>query len=303
MAAGNADHGRFRRAFAPAFTEKEVREQEPLIMRHLDILISQLSKETTKGASINLLEWLEYVTFDIAGDLCFSESFRCLESDENRIQIDVLQSAMRAFTQAVIPRVLGLEKAWKLIVPRISRQKRMKYYKTLNDWTHQRLDEGDNPDKNDLMTFVHRRSDKKALSLVEIENALGDFMVAGSETVATTLAALFYHLARAPDVSRQLNVEILKAVNHESEITGSLVSELPYLNAAINEAMRLCPSLPTAMPRIIPEQGATTCGHWLPGGVSSSYPYISCIIMLIETDLCELQSAGSLLISHKFLLA
>jgi len=242
-----------------------------LIMRHLEIFISQLAKEISEEGPVNILKWFECVTFDIIGDFCFSDSFGCLESDENHIQIDIVQNAMKIFTLAVIPRVLGVETLWNLITARLATQKRTKYFKSLNDWTRQRIEEGDSPDKNDLMTFVHRRPDKKSLSLTEMENALGDFMIAGSETVATTLTSVIYHLLKAPRISQQLTLELRNTAHYASEITSDTVAELPLLNAVINEAMRLCPSLPTAMPRIVPERGASICGYWLPAGTLVSF--------------------------------
>lgn len=61
-------------------------------------------KETREGGLIDILRWFEYSTFDIIGDLCFGDSFRCLEIDENRIQISIFQSAMKAFAQTVVSR-------------------------------------------------------------------------------------------------------------------------------------------------------------------------------------------------------
>ena len=46
--------------------------------------------------------------------------------------IRTLQSAMKAFTHTVIPRVLGLEAIRQLIAPKIFRLK-ITYYKSLND--------------------------------------------------------------------------------------------------------------------------------------------------------------------------
>lgn len=62
--------------------------------------------------------------------------------------------------------------------------------------------------------------------------------------------------------------ELQQHFETESLISGKELSELPYLNAALNEAMRLGPSLPTAMPRIVPESGANVCGQWFPPNVS-----------------------------------
>lgn len=268
-----SEHSRYRRTFAPAFTEKAVREQEPLILRHIDNMIVELKKEVAvnDGSPTDFLKWLEYITFDIIGDLCFSESFDCVVSSENRGQIYLLQAGMKAIVYTFISRLYGMEMAWRWVSSKVSTlgpKTKTKYYKSVHSLTQKRIDEGDTIEKNDLMTFVCRRTDGKGLSISEAENSLGDFMVAGSETVATTLAALFYHLSRDSQAAQKLIEELQRHFDNESSITGKELSELPFLNAVINEAMRLGPSLPTAMPRIVPESGANVCGHWFPPNVS-----------------------------------
>lgn len=43
-----------------------------------------------------------------------------------------------------------------------------------------------------------------------------------------------------------------------------LQSEMPYLNACINEGLRMYPPVPTGLPRTVPEGGAAICGSWIP---------------------------------------
>ena len=43
---------------------------------------------------------------------------------------------------------------------------------------------------------------------------------------------------------------------------------LPYLEAVINEALRMCNPIPAGSPRQVPEGGDTYSGVYLPGGVS-----------------------------------
>lgn len=159
IAASGADHSRFRRTFAPAFTEKAVREQESLILRHIDNLIAELKKQVSMNdGPIDFLRWLEYITFDIIGDLCFSESFDCVVSSENRGQIDTLQAGMKAIIYKFISRLFRMEMAWKWVASKISTMNQTKYYKSVHSLTHKRLAERDIIDKNDLMTFVCRRT-------------------------------------------------------------------------------------------------------------------------------------------------
>ncbi|EDN92872.1 hypothetical protein SS1G_08737 [Sclerotinia sclerotiorum 1980 UF-70] len=246
-------HGRFRRAFSPAFTQKSMRELEPMILHHIDILISQLQKEASKDIPLDIVPWFEYMAFDIVGELSFSKSFHTLTSNENHHLVVALRKVMTFFTQAVVPRVLGLELFWQFIVSKVSRQKRAAYNKSLNDFTHERLNSGAPPGRkySDLMTYFSlARADGRGLTATETENAIGDIMIAGSETVATTLTSIVYHLVRNTDAHRVLTSEVRGAFKDGNDITIQAVTNMEYLNAVINEAMRLCPSLPMVLPRM-----------------------------------------------------
>lgn len=73
-------HRRYRRALAHAFSETVMHEQEPLITYYVDLFIRRLSDASRDGASFNMVNWLNYVTFDIVGDLSFAHSFNSLEN-------------------------------------------------------------------------------------------------------------------------------------------------------------------------------------------------------------------------------
>ncbi|KAJ8068151.1 hypothetical protein OCU04_003722 [Sclerotinia nivalis] len=206
-------HGRFRRAFSPAFTQKSMRELEPMILQHIDILISQLKKEASKDTPLDVVPWFEYMAFDIVGELIFSKSFHSLTSNENHHLVVTLR----------------------------------KY--------------------SDLMTYFSlARADGRGLTVTETENAIGDIMIAGSETVATTLTSILYHLVRNADAHKVLTSEVRGAFKNGNDITIQAVTNMEFLNAVINEAMRLCPSLPMVLPRMVNEPGIEVCGYWLPAG-------------------------------------
>lgn len=65
-----------RRLVAHAFSETALREQEPLVLGHLNDLIDHFDKIIARSdPKINIDEWLDRLTFDIVGDLTFGESF------------------------------------------------------------------------------------------------------------------------------------------------------------------------------------------------------------------------------------
>lgn len=71
-------HGRLRRQMAPGFTEKSIREQEPIIRGYIDLLLQRLREKSSNGQPLVISDWFNYTTFDIIGDLAFGEPFGCL---------------------------------------------------------------------------------------------------------------------------------------------------------------------------------------------------------------------------------
>jgi cytochrome P450 len=81
VSAGREEHGQLRRQLSHGFSEKSMRQQEPLIQKYVDVLIAKLGKQCDGGAaSLCLSDWYNYTTFDIIGDLAFGEPFGCLET-------------------------------------------------------------------------------------------------------------------------------------------------------------------------------------------------------------------------------
>jgi cytochrome P450 len=79
--ADDVAHGRQRRLFAHALSEKALRAQEPLIRHYVDLLVEGLDKQvkSSNHGVVDMVKWYNYTTFDIMGDLSFGESFHCLE--------------------------------------------------------------------------------------------------------------------------------------------------------------------------------------------------------------------------------
>ena len=74
----DGDHSRYRRLLSHAFSDKALREQEPLIKQYVDLLISRLHENVKNGAQ-DMASRHNFVTFDIIGDLTLGESFSCLQ--------------------------------------------------------------------------------------------------------------------------------------------------------------------------------------------------------------------------------
>jgi cytochrome P450 len=127
-------------------------------------------------------------------------------------------------------------------------------------------------ERPDWVTPTKKYSDQKD-PLTDAEWGINLLVIAfaGSETTTSALTAIIRSLVQHKGVLHRLTAEIRETFQNESDITVASTGNLPYLNAVINEGMRLCPPVVVGIPRIAPKGGDTVCDQWVPEGVSYSY--------------------------------
>ena len=106
----------------------------------------------------------------------------------------------------------------------------------------------------------------------EMEANAAVLILAGSETTASVLSGLTYYILTNPSAHQRLLDEIRGAFKSYDEINSQSVSQLTYLNAALEETLRVFPPVPGATPRIVPKGGAGIDGEFVPEDVSILFP-------------------------------
>jgi cytochrome P450 len=81
LAANDEDHTRQRRLLNYAFSDQALRSQENIIISYIDLMISKLHNRAASGSPVDIMKYLNFLTFDITGDLLFDESFGSLQSE------------------------------------------------------------------------------------------------------------------------------------------------------------------------------------------------------------------------------
>lgn len=276
LSASDANHTRYRRLLSHAFSERALREQEYLPLTYINLLVSRLQDKLSDcdTATIDMVQWLNFTTFDIVGDLALGESFHCLEASRYHGWVSILFTQFKAAALFVSLRFFGLDTPLKMVLPKSLLKKRKDHADTANERIHRRLDqgaEGADAQRNDFMTYVLRYNNEKGMSVPEIEATFRVLVVAGSETTGTALSGIMSKLLLNRDIMDRLTKEIRHAFQDSSEIGAERTSSLPYLNAVIEEGLRLCPPVALGMPRVVPAGGATVTGHWLPPDVSVQF--------------------------------
>ncbi|KAL3444197.1 cytochrome P450 [Aspergillus insuetus] len=274
--ADDANHARQRRALAHSFSERALKEQEYIIQHYVDILVSKLSGLAERGEEFNLVNWLNFTTFDIIGDLAFGEPFGCLDLGAfhswvaliyQTVKVGALEQATRRFA----PAGSFTQRLLLHCIPDYLRHRRREHLRLSKEKVEQRLRNGQGEHK-DFIYYILRQREKYDLHDNEIILNSALFIVAGSETTANLLSGLFARLLRHGDKMVKLQDEVRRVFGSEDEITYARAgtAELPYLNACLEEGLRIHPPLPIGLLRTVPVAGDTIDGHWVPGGTSVS---------------------------------
>lgn len=264
VSASSQDHARCRRLLSHAFSDKALREHEPLMTTYVDLLMQRLDERA--GDKVDIMTWFNYTTFDVMGDLTFSESFNCLRDVNYHWWISLIFSNMKALAWTnVAKQVPGLTRLLMKLAPKDVIEKSLAHVELCKRQATKRLAE--NTDRPDIMSYIIRHNDKvTGMSVPEIQANSYVLIIGGSETTATLLSGAVYFLLRNPSVMAKLTSEIRTAFKAESEISFVTVSKLQMFIAVLAESLRIYPPVPWKLARAVPPSGAIVDGSFVPGG-------------------------------------
>lgn len=86
---------------------------------------------------------------------------------------------------------------------------------------------------------------------------------AGGGTTSVTLTYLVWAVLSSPQIQQRLEEEVATL---PQDFTDAELEVLPYLNAVIEETLRLYGPVPGGLSRVAPESGLHTSGYFIPRG-------------------------------------
>ena len=75
------------------------------------------------------------------------------------------------------------------------------------------------------------------------------------------------YLLRHPDYLKKLTDEIRGAIKTEEDLNMDILGSLPFMNACIEEGLRIFPPVPIGLLRTVPKGGSLIDGHMVPENV------------------------------------
>lgn len=125
--------------------------------------------------------------------------------------------------------------------------------------------------RRDIFHYLFRSRDPETGLGFSHEQLMADsglFIAAGSDGVAVTLSATLFYLLRQPSCMDKLVDEVRSSFATLDEVRGPKLNQLPYLQAVLDEALRLAPGVPSALPREVLRGGLKVDGLHVPAGTT-----------------------------------
>ncbi|KAK4502595.1 hypothetical protein PRZ48_006021 [Zasmidium cellare] len=269
MGANEEAHARFKRAFMGGFSEMAVRECSVTMEGYVSKMMGMLRQQEV----VDLVQWLNMVTFDVSGDLSFGSSFGSTVAGKPHEWVEISNSfgVGIALMASLNHYHLGLMKLLKRVIPARTRE-RMLWHKQL---THEKVGErlrmeGTRRDFVQCVLDYNRERSTQEKGRVctpeEIELNMSVLVFAGSETTSTALASTLWYLLRDREWLDRVVQEVRQTFSQEEDIQMVTTSKMPILNAVISEGMRLGPPSAISVPRIVGKGGEVVCGKRVPEG-------------------------------------
>ncbi|KAK0376629.1 cytochrome P450 [Colletotrichum limetticola] len=273
--AGPEEHARLRKWVSPYFSDRGMKEQEPMIGGYVDLLLKRLHENCDDGTrALDLRDWFNFCTFDILGELAFSSSFGCLESAEYHPWVKII-----AFQQKEIEWIGELNRQGlrfiTAIIMKVLAKNKLEFMGYTIQKLQSRIQSGKQADiiesllnnKEGMIpeqSGTNQREQKLDMDRLVQNSTL--LIAAGSETTATLLTATSFLLLSNPEAYQKVVEEVRSSFSDPSDITLLSVNKLPYMLACLDEALRVFPVVPSWLPRRVTHGTAIIDGNIVPEG-------------------------------------
>lgn len=280
----NVEHARLKRPVVRHYSVPSVIAMEPHMDRVIVDFCDHLEKRFVKtGAVCDFSNWLAFYAWDFLGAVTFSQKFGYMEAGRD------FDGTLATADQSIdylgmcgqmpwLDYVLDKNPVYPLGPPNISNVTRI----AVENLTARLKGEDDNfdPTKPDfLQYFIESKSTHP--DIVDEGTIMGYLLlnlIAGADTTAITMHALFYHCLKDQRIWKRLVAEVRANVHLDASdaCPYATARAMPYLEAVIKETIRYHPAVSMCMERVVPADGLTLPdGRHVPAGAFVGMnPYI-----------------------------
>ncbi|KIK98681.1 hypothetical protein PAXRUDRAFT_31013 [Paxillus rubicundulus Ve08.2h10] len=260
-----AEHARRRKPWTRAFSSAALKGYEEILGKRAYEFVTALEQQKQP---INLTQWISHFTFDFMSDMAFGGGSDMLRDGDKDDTWHLLESGLPlALILSHVP-WLG---QYYIKLPGIGADLK-KFRSFCQERALRRHHQG-----SQSKDLFHHLIDEAGIercppTFAEVASDGVLAIVAGSDTTATTLSSLFWALLDNPTAYRRLQEEIDRYYPPgEDAVSTAHHQQMNYLNAVINETLRLFPPVLSGSQRSVPKgSGWKAVGpHVIPEGTST----------------------------------
>ncbi|KAG5725930.1 Cytochrome P450 67, partial [Termitomyces sp. T112] len=259
-------HAKVRRVWARGFTPEALRAYHPILDKRTEQLLNHLGERT--GQAIDLSKWLTWFTHDKVNDMAFGDDLDTMQNKDSQAFLETIEDAI---SFGIIIFHLPWAAPFMRAIPVIAKKSKA-FHNACYTRIKKRLEAGSESGTQDLIYHLMGNG-RQGSTTLDINQLVSDsplIVGAGSDTTSLTLSTLFYFLLDNPVAYSRLQAEIDDSKLAWNDPLG--LTHLEYLNAVINEALRILPAIPSGSSRapLIGSGGIALGSHFLPEGTTAS---------------------------------
>jgi len=266
-------HNLLRKQLSIAFSTKALDSMELYVKENIIMFCDNIQKFGKNGqVALDTSNWTRFLAFDILGDLCFGKSFGLLRDGVVKPLINCIeQNGSLTGMLLACPRLLPILRS----MPNLLKKARTQLGQQSTSKIKERL--VNNSNRKDFLYYLTDPEKLKGAPR-EFRNRLyatcAVLIIAGGDTTSTVLNGAIYLLATHYNVLEKLYQELIEKFPDPScDIDHHKTATLVYLNAVIEEAMRLYPADLGPLPRISSQETVVAGKKIPPNCVISIAPY------------------------------
>lgn len=270
-------YARYKKIFSQGFSDNANREHEPKVIGVIDTFIEKISEDaTTDGWSSpqNMSLWCNWLTTDAVTKVVFTTSWDLLTSTANRGITETFKTIVRLVGVLHYWPILSFHETTALVtLPHLawSVYELRKY--SVAVMSSSKAARVKDPSIKDVFGYFSNVKDpdtgKLALGPDDVRRNTANFIIAGSDTTASSMAATFFYLSHDPTAYAKVAQEVRSAFPSASSIkAGPTLNNCVYLRAAINETLRMAPVAPQPLWREAESGGCIVGGELIPAGLN-----------------------------------
>ncbi|CAI6332173.1 unnamed protein product [Periconia digitata] len=246
--------GSFSKSYLMTHWESTIREK-------VNLCVSKIKDSATQNGTADVYNWWMLLASDVTAHLAFGESFGMLEAGKANQFMRVLKKlTMGAGIMVELPflRLLGF-------IPTANMQEMFNG----NDYILKGADRAvelarTRTGENNVFAKVIQEGEKEGdgrIDDMDVRIEASNIIIAGTDTTGVTLTYLTWAVLQRPALQKVLEEEVATLPEDFKEKD---VTELPLLNAIIEETHRLYGAAPSSLPRVVPKGGSQLGAYFIP---------------------------------------